>query len=129
MLTNHNPLKLAESLSEYWSPKVIAQVDDAYVKVAKLRGSFVWHEHKDEDELFYILKGSLIMEYENKRVKLQTGELHVVPKGVKHNPIADDECLVMLIENKTTLHTGETNQSDSCSIEEQLSDFKSTSLV
>ena len=115
-----NPLKIAELLSEYWSPKVISEVDNSYVKVAKLKGSFVWHEHQDEDELFFVLKGSLVIEYENKKVQLQAGDLHVVPKGIKHNPVAEEECLVMLIEKKSTLHTGDLKTSGSRSIDEQL---------
>ncbi|PHS19542.1 MAG: cupin [Kangiella sp.] len=120
-----NPFKLAESLSEYWSPKVISEVDDAYVKVAKLKGSFVWHQHDNEDELFYILQGSLVMEYKDKQVSLQVGDLHVVPKGILHNPVASVDCLVMLIESKATLHTGGNIQSSGCSIEEQLKSFNS----
>lgn len=115
-----SPLQLAESLSEYWSPKVISEVDSSYVKVAKLKGSLVWHDHPGEDELFLILKGSLVIEYEDRKVNLQTGDLHVVPKGMKHNPIAEKECLVMLVEKKSTLHTGNLNTPDSRSIDEQL---------
>jgi mannose-6-phosphate isomerase-like protein (cupin superfamily) len=115
-----NPLNLAESLSQYWFPKVISEVDDYYVKVAKLKGTFVWHNHRDQDELFLILKGTLVIEYENRKVILQAGDLHVVPKGVMHNPDAGDECLVLLIEHKATAHTGETESSGSRSIEDQL---------
>jgi len=75
-----NPFQVAESLSEYWFPSVISQVDNHYVKVAKLKGSFVWHKHEQQDELFLILKGSLLMEYEDKTIELQAGDLHVVPK-------------------------------------------------
>ena len=120
-----NPLQIAESLSETWSPKVISQLDNHYIKVAKLQGSFVWHEHADQDELFFILKGSLLMEYEDKKVELQAGDLHVVPKGTMHNPIAAEECLVMLIEDRGTAHTGDTVSSASRSIEEQLGSFVS----
>ncbi len=115
-----SPLQLAESLTEYWSPKIVSSLDDSYVKVAKLKGNFVWHKHDQEDELFYILKGSLVMEYENKKINLRSGDLHIVPKGVMHNPYAEDECLVMLIEKKETLHTGDTKHQGSKSIEEQL---------
>jgi len=118
-----NPFKLAESLSEYWSPRVISEVDEAYVKVAKLKGSFVWHQHDNEDELFYILQGSLVMEYKDKQVNLKAGDLHVVPKGILHNPVASVDCLVMLIENKATLHTGGNNQDSDCSIEQQLQSY------
>jgi mannose-6-phosphate isomerase-like protein (cupin superfamily) len=115
-----NPLRVAENLSQTWFPKVIAQLDDNYVKVAKLKGSFVWHNHQDQDELFLILKGTLVIEYENTRVELKAGDLHVVPRGAMHNPIAEEECLVMLIEHKETAHTGDTEASASRSIQEQL---------
>lgn len=115
-----SPLQLAESLSEYWSPKVISEVDNSYVKVAKLKGSLVWHDHPNEDELFFILKGSLVIEYEEKRIQLRAGDMHVVPKGMKHNPVAEEECLVMLVEKKSTLHTGNLKTPESRSIDEQL---------
>ncbi|MFT6734211.1 MAG: mannose-6-phosphate isomerase-like protein (cupin superfamily) [Polaribacter sp.] len=118
---NYSPLQLAASLNEFWSPKVISSLDDSYVKVAKLKGEFVWHKHNNEDELFYILKGNLVIEYEDHKVNLTTGDLHIVPKGVMHNPIAEVECLVMLIEKKETLHTGGIQANETKSIEEQLS--------
>ena len=118
-----NPLELAEALSQYWFPKVISEVDNHYVKVAKLKGSFVWHEHQDQDELFLILKGSLVIEYENKKVKLQAGDLHVVPKAVRHKPVAKEECLVLLIEHKATTHTGKTETSVNRSIKDQLASY------
>ncbi len=118
-----NPLQIAESLAETWFPKVISQIDNHYVKVAKLKGSFVWHSHAEQDELFFILKGSLLMEYEDKKVDLQAGDLHVVPKGVMHNPVATEECLVLLIEDRGTAHTGNTDSSATRSVEEQLGSF------
>jgi len=118
-----SPLQIAASLTEYWSPQIISEVDNHYVKVAKLKGTFVWHDHQHQDELFFILQGSLLMEYEDKKVLLKTGDLHVVPKGVMHNPIADEECLVMLIEDKATAHTGDTESASSRSIKEQLGSF------
>jgi mannose-6-phosphate isomerase-like protein (cupin superfamily) len=118
-----NPLQIVESLAETWFPKVISQIDNHYVKVAKLKGSFVWHSHAEQDELFFILKGSLLMEYEDKKVDLQAGDLHVVPKGVMHNPVATEECLVLLIEDRGTAHTGDTDSSATRSVEEQLGSF------
>lgn len=118
-----NPLQIAESLAETWFPKVISQLDNHFVKVARLKGHFVWHSHAQQDELFLILKGSLVMEYEDRQVELQAGDLHVVPRGAMHNPVADEECLVMLIEDKATAHTGESGASSSRSIEEQLGSF------
>ena len=118
-----SPLQIASALEDHWSPRVISEVDNHYVKVAKIKGSFVWHDHQHQDELFFILQGSMIMEYEDKTVKLETGDLHVVPKGVMHNPIAEQECLVMLIENKETAHTGDIETAASNSIEEQLGSY------
>ena len=118
-----SPLQIAGKLNQLWSPRVIAELDDSYVKVAKLHGTFTWHCHEQEDELFLILKGQLRMEYENHVVDLDEGDLHVVPKGVMHNPIAADECLVMLIERKSTLHTGILETEGSRAVEEQLEGY------
>lgn len=85
---------------------MVAELDDTYVKVARVHGTLAWHSHDEEDELFYVLKGSLTIELEDRAVVLGEGEMFVVPKGVRHNPIAEHECHIMLIERKTTLHTG-----------------------
>jgi len=114
------PAKIAAALTEHWSPRVIAELDDSYVKVAKVQGSLAWHSHDDEDELFYILKGSLRIEMEDRTVVLGEGEAFVVPKGVRHNPVAEHECHVMLIERKTTLHTGAEVTDRTRSVAEQL---------
>lgn len=115
-----NLLNEAESLTEYWSPRVVGEVNDQYVKVAKLKGEFVWHQHDEEDELFYILRGSLEMAYHDKTVVLHEGEVHVVPRGVPHNPKAHNDCLIALIETKTTLHTGDVVTEKTRSLEDQL---------
>ena len=115
-----SPKQIAAALSKLWSPRVVAEVDDSYVKVAKVRGTFGWHAHEDEDELFLILKGRLCIEMEDGAVDLAEGDVFVVPKGVRHNPVAKDECHVMLIERKSTLHTGDVVNERTCSIEEQL---------
>jgi len=97
-----------DAITDFWSPKVVAQVNDQYVKVAKVRGELAWHSHAGEDELFYIVRGNLRMEYENGRVvPLAQGSMHVVPRGVLHNPVAEKECWIVLIEPVTTLHTGD----------------------
>ena len=116
-----NPQDIAASLDEYWSPKIIGEVDDSYVKVAKLKGTFTWHTHEDEDELFFVLKGQLVIEMKAQTVTLGPGELYVVPKGVAHNPIADEECQVLLFERKSTAHTGEVQTAQTKSLAEQLS--------
>jgi mannose-6-phosphate isomerase-like protein (cupin superfamily) len=91
---------------ETWSPKIVAELNDAYVKVVKLEGEFVWHHHDDEDELFWVVSGRLRMELRDGEVVLEPGELLVVPKGVGHRPVAEGETHVVLIEPKTTLNTG-----------------------
>ena len=92
--------------AEHWSPKIIGELNDSYIKLAKLKGEFVWHHHDDEDELFFIVKGKLLIKFKDKDVLLEEGEFIVIPKGVEHLPIADQEVHVMLIEPKTTLNTG-----------------------
>jgi mannose-6-phosphate isomerase-like protein (cupin superfamily) len=114
------PAKIAAALTEHWSPRVIAELDDSYVKVAKVRGTLAWHSHDDEDELFYILKGALRIEMENRTVVLNEGEAFVVPKGVRHNPVAEHDCHIMLIERKTTLHTGAEMTDPTRSVADQL---------
>jgi mannose-6-phosphate isomerase-like protein (cupin superfamily) len=96
-----------DQFSDQWSPKVIADLNGQHVKLAKIEGEFVWHDHKDEDELFYIVKGSLDIEFRDRKVTLQEGEMIVVPKGVEHKPIAKEECWVMLFEPAQTKHTGD----------------------
>ena len=115
-----SPEKIAAALTELWSPRVIAELDDSFVKVAKVQGSLTWHSHDDEDELFYILKGSLSIDMEGRTVVLEQGEAFVVPKGVRHNPVAEHECHILLIERKTTLHTGSEVTDKTRSIADQL---------
>jgi len=115
-----SPKQIAASLSEYWSPRVVAELDDSFVKVAKVLGSLAWHSHENEDELFYILKGSLTIEMEDRTVVLNEGDTFVVPKGIRHNPIAEQECHIMLIERKSTLHTGTEVTAKTRSLADQL---------
>ncbi len=115
-----SPLLLAQALAETWSPRVVAELDDSYVKVAKVQGTLAWHSHDHEDELFYVLKGSLRIEMETETIDLTEGQFYVVPRGVRHNPVAEHECLIMLIERKSTLHTGNERMPGTRSIEEQL---------
>ena len=124
-----SPLVAAASLTEYWSPRIIEELDDSYVKVAKLKGTLAWHSHDDEDELFLVLKGQLRIEFENGHIDLQEGDLHIVPKGVQHNPVAREECLVVLIERKSTLHTGRVKTPKTRDISEQLSDYEKVGQV
>lgn len=107
-------------LSEFWSPCIVAAANGQYVKVAKVKGEFVWHAHTDEDEFFLVHRGSLTIRYRDRPdVVLQEGDFHVVPKGVEHNPFAADECWVVLVEPAQTKHTGETVSDMTKSIEQQ----------
>lgn len=109
-----------QQVTEYWSPRVVGQVNDQFVKVAKLKGSLTWHKHDDEDELFYVLKGRLVIEYEDDKVVLNEGDFHVVRKGMMHNPVADEECWIALVETVTTRHTGDLIIDKTKTIEQQL---------
>ncbi|KFN43675.1 cupin domain-containing protein [Arenimonas oryziterrae] len=115
-----SPRQIAANLAELWSPRVIADVDDSYVKVARVEGTFGWHSHEHEDEMFLVLQGRLRIDMDSGAVELGEGELYVVPKGVRHNPSAAGECLVMLIERKSTLHTGDQVTDKTRSIADQL---------
>ena len=112
--------KAAADLSQYWSPRVVGEVDDSYVKVAKVKGSLTWHSHEHEDELFLVLRGQLRIEMEHETVVLREGEMFVVPKGTRHNPVAEEECHLLLFERKSTAHTGDVVTDKTRSIEEQL---------
>ena len=104
------PVNLAEKFSRFsdqWSPKIIADLNDSHVKLAKVQGEFVWHQHAEEDELFIVIRGELTIELRDGAVTLRPGELVVIPKGVEHRPVAAEECQVMLIEPKNTRHTGD----------------------
>ena len=115
-----SPQAVAAALTEYWSPRVVGELEDNYIKVAKVHGSLCWHSHDDEDELFLVLKGHLRIELENAEViELDQGEMFVVPKGVRHNPVAAEECHILLIERKSTLHTGDVVMDKTRSLAEQ----------
>jgi mannose-6-phosphate isomerase-like protein (cupin superfamily) len=114
------PKRIAAALDELWSPRVVAEVDDSYVKVARVQGTLGWHAHEHEDEAFLVLHGRLRIEMEAGAVELGEGELFVVPKGVRHNPVAVEECHLMLFERKSTLHTGDLVNERTRSLEEQL---------
>jgi mannose-6-phosphate isomerase-like protein (cupin superfamily) len=94
------------SFDEPWQPKIVAELNDAHVKLAKIEGEFVWHHHDDEDELFVVVAGRMRMQFRDGDVVVEPGELIVVPRGVEHCPIGDDGCEIVMIEPKTTLNTG-----------------------
>jgi mannose-6-phosphate isomerase-like protein (cupin superfamily) len=103
-------ISLAEKLGRFddlWSPKIVADLNDSHVKLAKMQGEFVWHQHAEEDELFVVLSGELTIELRDGAVTLGPGELVVIPKGVEHRPVAREEVHLMLIEPKAIRHTGD----------------------
>ena len=93
--------------NEYWVPYIVGELNDSYVKVDKLKGEFVWHKHESEDELFLVKKGKLLIKLRDKDVWLDEGEFIIIPKGVEHKPVANEEVHVVLIEPKSTLNTGD----------------------
>lgn len=102
-------VNLAQKFSlfdEYWSPKIVGELNGQYVKLAKLKGEFVWHSHETEDELFMVVKGRLVITFRDRDIALEEGEFAIVPRGVEHCPVADEEAHVLLFEPRATLHTG-----------------------
>ncbi len=96
-----------ELFDEYWSPKIVGELNGQHVKLAKLKGEFVWHQHEDEDELFLVVKGRLTMKLRSGDTVLETGEFLVVPRGIEHCPLAEDEVHILLFEPVETKHTGD----------------------
>jgi mannose-6-phosphate isomerase-like protein (cupin superfamily) len=97
--------KLAK-FSEHWSPRIIAQMNDYHFKLAKVQGEFVWHDHPETDEVFLVIQGKLEILLRDGKVTLSEGELYVVPRGVEHKPVAEEECHILLIEPAGTINTG-----------------------
>jgi len=103
-------VNLAQKLTlfqEYWSPKVVGELNDNYLKVVKVKGEFVWHKHDEDDELFLVLKGRLVIQLRDQDITLNEGDFLVVPKGVEHRPVAEVEAHILLIEPKTVVNTGD----------------------
>ncbi|SEG44447.1 cupin domain-containing protein [Vibrio hangzhouensis] len=100
-----------EKFNDFWSPRVISEMNDYQVKLAKFEGEFTWHDHKDTDELFLVISGSMRIELRDGYVELNEGEMYIVPKGIEHKPVAEKECHVMLIEPKGVVNTGDTDSS------------------
>jgi mannose-6-phosphate isomerase-like protein (cupin superfamily) len=104
-----NAINIADKfrlIQEYWSPRIAGELNDSYVKLVKLKGEFVWHHHENEDELFLVVKGKLLIKLRDRDLWLDEGEFAVIPRGVEHCPVAEEEVHVMLLEPKSTLNTG-----------------------
>ena len=102
-------VNLAEKLKlfqDHWNPRIVGEVNDCHVKLVKFKGEFVWHHHDDEDEMFLVIKGRFLMRLEDRDIQVEEGEFVIIPRGVEHMPVADEEVEVLLIEPKTTLNTG-----------------------
>ena len=105
----YNPINLEKKFkkfSDYWSPKVIGEMNDYQFKVAKVQGEFIWHQHLDTDETFFVIQGQLTIEFKDGSVDIEQGEMYVVPRGVEHKPTATKECHIMIIEPKGVTNTG-----------------------
>ena len=104
------PININEKLNKFsdlWSPRVIAEMNDYQFKLAKVKGEFVWHSHEETDETFIVLDGEMLIEFRDKKIRLNKGELYIVPKGIEHKPYAENECHIMLIEPKGIIYTGD----------------------
>ena len=108
-----SPIDLDEKLSlfsEHWTPKIIAQLNDYHFKVVKIQGDFVWHSHPETDEVFLVLAGAMRIDFRDGQVTLRAGQMFVVPRGVEHKPVAQEECAVLLVEPAGTVNTGDAGQ-------------------
>lgn len=100
--------EVSEKINGYWKPLIIGELNNQSVKLAKIKGEFVFHNHELEDELFFVVKGSLKIKLENDIIELKAGEMVIIPKGINHKPVAEEEVLLMLFEPSSTLNTGNT---------------------
>ena len=108
-MTKHiNLYSKFDKFGDYWSPKVIAEMNDYQFKLVKIKGEFVKHQHSDTDEVFIVIEGKMSIEFKTETIEIKNGEMIVVPKGVVHKPFADEECKVMLVEPRGVLNTGDT---------------------
>lgn len=103
-------IDLNEKFSHFddrWAPRIVAKMNDYHIKLARIQGAFVWHSHPETDEVFYVVKGSMVVELRDREITLEKGQLYVVPRGVEHKPRAEEECLIMLVERAGTINTGD----------------------
>lgn len=107
---NYQPINFQEKMTKFsghWSPKIIAQMNDYHFKVARVQGEFVWHDHPETDEVFIVLKGQLEIQFREGKVVMSEGEMFVVPRGMEHKPVAEEECHILLVEPAGTVNTGD----------------------
>ena len=92
--------------SEHWSPKIISEINDYQIKLVKIKDTFVWHSHEDTDEVFIVIEGNMNIEFKDRTVELNAGEMYVVPKGIEHKPSAEHECKILIVEPRDVVNTG-----------------------
>ncbi len=117
-MTKVNLTEKFSLFDSHWEPKIVGELNEQYVKIAKLKGEFVWHHHESEDELFMVVKGSLIIKLRDVEIKLNEGEFFIIPRGIEHMPVAENEVHVLMFEPKGTVNTGNTES------EKTLNDLK-----
>lgn len=96
-----------ELVTEHWSPKIVGELNDSYVKIVKVKDEFIWHKHENEDELFLVVKGTLVIRLRERSLTIQPGQFVIIPRGVEHLPVAEEEVHILLMEPKSTLNTGD----------------------
>ncbi|UXO89464.1 cupin domain-containing protein [Bacillus safensis] len=120
MISKTNVQEKFLQINDYWNPRISGELNDSYIKLVKIKGEFIWHHHDDEDEMFFVCKGKLVIRFRDSEVALNEGEFIVIPKGVEHQPIAEEEVHLLLIEPKTTLNTGNVINERTVSIPERI---------
>ncbi|MEC1177151.1 cupin domain-containing protein [Metasolibacillus meyeri] len=106
MISKINVQEKFLQINDYWKPRISEELNDSYIKMVKIKGEFIWHHHDYEDEMFFVCKGNLVIRFRDSEIALNEGEFIVIPKGLEHQPIAEEEVHLLLIEPKTTLNTG-----------------------
>ncbi|MCY1117092.1 cupin domain-containing protein [Bacillus safensis] len=120
MISKTNVQEKFLQINDYWNPRISGELNDSYIKMVKIKGEFIWHHHDDEDEMFFVCKGKLVIRFRDSEIALNEGEFIVIPKGIEHQPIAEEEVHLLLIEPKTTLNTGNVINERTVSIPERI---------
>ncbi|MBU8603633.1 cupin domain-containing protein [Bacillus safensis] len=120
MISKTNVQEKFLQINDYWNPRISGELNDSYIKMVKIKGEFIWHHHDDEDEMFFVCKGKLVIRFRDSEIALNEGEFIVIPKGIEHQPIAVEEVHLLLIEPKTTLNTGNVINERTVSIPERI---------
>ncbi|MEH7728395.1 cupin domain-containing protein [Bacillus safensis] len=120
MISKTNVQEKFLQINDYWNPRISGELNDSYIKMVKIKGEFIWHHHDDEDEMFFVCKGKLVIRFRDSEIALNEGEFIVIPKGIEHQPIAEEEVHLLLIEPKTTLNTGNVINERTVSISERI---------